>query len=180
MSNREDRLPSLHEILHKNRNDYVKSIYENIRSNRSEKLFELIELEIHLEKSCYYNQKKIRCFEYFFFFFFTLTYNRYKTDRSKLDSFPRRLGHRDDFNRERGEENGGETRLFPRSSRHDRYDVYYYNYALAHYIAKRTKIRRTGISTAFPSIPRALNHLRGCVHYTQLVHALCRLSSILR
>lgn len=69
MSNREDRLPSLHEILHKNRNDYVKSIYENIRSNRSEKLFELIELEIHLEKSCYYNQKKdTRCFEYFFFF----------------------------------------------------------------------------------------------------------------
>lgn len=74
MSNREDRLPSLHEILHKNRNDYVKSIYENIRSNRSEKLFELIELEIHLEKSCYYNQKKdTRCFEYFFFFFNSIT-----------------------------------------------------------------------------------------------------------
>lgn len=176
MSNREDRLPSLHEILHKNRNDYVKSIYENIRSNRSEKLFELIELEIHLEKSCYYNQKKILDASSIFFFFFNSI-----TDIKPIDlNWTRRLGHRDDFNRERGEENGGETRLFPRSSRHDRYDVYYYNYALAHYIAKRTKIRRTGISTAFPSIPRALNHLRGCVHYTQLVHALCRLSSILR
>lgn len=116
----------------------------------------------------------------FFFFFFFNSITDIKPIDLNWTSFPRRLGHRDDFNRERGEENGGETRLFPRSSRHDRYDVYYYNYALAHYIAKRTKIRRTGISTAFPSIPRALNHLRGCVHYTQLVHALCRLSSILR
>lgn len=136
-----------------------------------EKLFELIELEIYLKRSCCYN----RIFSPFF-------YPNNKTDTKPIDlnwtRFPWKLGHRDDFNREREEENGGETRLFPRSSRPDRYDVYYYNYALAHYIAKRTKRRYAGLELAPLShrSPTSESFTRLCaLHTTRACY--CRLSS---